>query len=369
MTDRQTARFFDTRGAYLLFATATTEKAVVAERVGRELSSLTPRPPGLRVFDAGMGDASVLSQVMRQMHTVFPRIPWTVVGKEISVEDVRQALVRLPDRLLEHPEMVFVVTNMRFSQAASLCPTDPTDLVWRDVPLSGDTSHEFATQIHNLAIDLADDWKVKTSPNTGNPVYLRPAVVVIYRADHEFLLRSLIPRPGDDPMRYDLIIAAQPYRAAADLGRKVSGVIAPLARSLAPGGRLIGVHSTGQDPGMEVIRGVWPDEDPFLHGRHEIIEEARRRLSDPSLQFPELSDEEATIRYEMHTMPSESAEHIGTSSVLATWNAAAYVAQIDEARLSHAMRSGAWEEATRRVMERYPTVWFEDEAYVIVRAP
>lgn len=369
MTNRETARFFDTRGAYLLFATATTEKAAVAERVGREISRLNPSPPGLRVFDAGMGDASVLSQVMRQMHTVFPRVPWTVVGKEISVEDVRQALVRLPDRLLEHPEMVFAVTNMRFSEATRLCPTDPTDLVWRDVPLSGDTSHQFATQIHDLVIDLADAWEVETSPRTGNPVYVRPAVVVIYRADHEFLLRSLIPRPDDDPIEYDLVIAAQPYRAAASLERKVSRVIAPLARSLAPGGRLIGVHSTGRDPGMEVIRAVWPDEDPFLHGRAEIIAEARRQLDDPELAFPELSDEEATIRYEMHTMPSESAEHIGTSSVLATWNAAAYVSQIDEARLSHAMRSGAWEEATRRVMQRHPTVWFRDEAYLITRAP
>src|SRR5690606_39354793 len=57
----------------------------------------------------------------------------------------------------------------------------------------------------------------------------------------------------------------------------------------------------------------------------------------------------------------------GTSSVLATWNAAAYVAQIDEKRLSEAMHSGAWEDAVRRVMEREPRIWFEDEAYVIVR--
>ena len=46
-------RFFDTRAAYILFANATTEKAVVAERVGREVDYLHPRPPGLRVFDAG----------------------------------------------------------------------------------------------------------------------------------------------------------------------------------------------------------------------------------------------------------------------------------------------------------------------------
>lgn len=366
MTDR-TARFFDTRAAYLLFATATTEKAAVAERLGEELRAIRPEPPGIHVFDAGMGDASVLSQVMREMHTVFPRIPWTIVGKEISIEDVRQALSRLPDRLYEHPEMVFVITNMRFGEAAELRPREVDDLVWRDVPLEGDSSHDFAAQIRRLLGEIAGDWEVETSPRTGNPVYLRPTVVVLYRRDHEFLLRSLIPRPGGPVPAYDLIVAAQPYRAASALENKVGMVIAPLARRLAPGGRLIGIHSTGRDPGMEIIRGVWPDEDPFTHGREDILAEAERHLQDPALDFEAPPGPSGIVRYEMHTMPSESAEHIGTSSVLATWNAAAYVAQIDEPRLSEAMRSGAWEAATREVMERHPRVWFEDELYRVVR--
>lgn len=362
----QRRRFFDTRAAYLLFATATSEKAAVAERIGAELDYLEPSPPGLRIFDAGMGDASVLSGLMRQMHQVFPRIPWTVVGKEISLEDVRQALSRLPDRLLEHPEMVFVVTNMRFGEATRLKPTDPSDLIWRDLALDGDTSHDFATQIRDLLPKLADDWEVVTSPKTGNPIYKRPAVTVIYRADHEFLLRGLIPAPDGPVFGYDLVVAAQAYRAATPVRQKVRSVVAPLARALAPGGRLVGVHSRGRDPGMEIIRGVWPEEDPFAHGRDEIVAAAREELGDDDFEFPELHGSDL-VRYEVHTMPSESAEHIGTSSVLATWNAAAYVAQIDEERLSTAMHSGAWERATRAIMEKYPTVWFEDEAYCIVR--
>lgn len=362
-----TARFFDTRAAYLLFATATTEKTAVAERLGRELAAIDPRPPGIHVFDAGMGDASVLTQVMREMHTIFPRIPWTVVGKEISVEDVRQALGRLPDRLYEHPEMVFVVTNMRFEEAAALCPKDADDLVWRDVALEGSSSHDFAAQIRGLMGDIAADWEVATSPVTGNPVYVRPSVLVLYRQDHEFLLRSLIPRPDSPMAPYDLVIAAQPYRAAAPLERKVGTVIAPLARHLAPGGRLIGIHSTGRDPGMEIIRRVWPDEAPFGHLASDVVEEARRQLDDTAFEFEVPDGAEGRIRYEMHAMPSESAEHIGTSSILATWNAAAYVAQIDEVRLTEAMRSGAWEMATRAVMETHPRVWFEDELYRIIR--
>ncbi|MGA7272155.1 MAG: hypothetical protein WB239_13870 [Acidimicrobiia bacterium] len=362
----RTSRFFDTRAAYLLFATATSEKAAVAERIGAELSHLVPTPPGLRVFDAGMGDASVLTALMRHMHRVFPRIPWTVVGKEISLEDVRQALSRLPDRFFEHPEMVFVVTNMRFDEAVRLKPSHPGRLVWRELALQGETSHDFASQIRDLLPDLAGDWEVETSRRTGNPVYVRPAVLVIWRADHEFLLRQLIPRPGDPSFSYDLMVAAQAYRAATPVERKVRMVVAPLARGLAPGGRLVGIHARGGDPGMEIITGVWPDESPFPHGRDQILAEARTQLSGEGFEFsvPEQGD---VVRYHMHTMPSEAAEHIGTSSIMATWNAAVYVAQIDEERLAEAMRSGAWEAATRSVMERHPTVWFEDEVYLITR--
>ncbi len=362
-----TGRFFDTRAAYMLFATATSEKAQVAERIGRELVHIRPRHPGLWVFDAGMGDASVLTQLMREMHHVFPHIPWTVVGKEISLEDVRQALARLPDRLFEHPEMAFVVTNMRFDEATRLTPKDPASLVWRDVALHGSTSHEFAAQIRSLLPSLSHDWEVRTSERSGNPVYVRPAVLVLYRSDHEFIMRPMIPQPHSGPIHYDLVIAAQAYRAAMTTSRKVGSVVAPLARSLAPGGRLVGVHARGRDPGMDVIRRVWPDEDPFREGVEELRAEAASQLADTDLEFPQLGSDDSLIRYELHTMPSESAEHIGTSSILATWNAAAYVAQIDEQRLSEAMRSGAWEEATRAVMETHPTVWFENEVYLVTR--
>ncbi|MGH8911489.1 MAG: hypothetical protein ACRDVD_03180, partial [Acidimicrobiia bacterium] len=236
------------------------------------------------------------------------------------------------------------------------------------VALTGGTSHEFAAQIRHLLPGLARDWEVRTSPRSGNPVYVRPSVLVLYRDDHEFLLRPMIPHRDDtEAPGYDLIVSAQAYRAAADLERKVSAVVSPLARSLAPGGRLVGIHSRGQDPGMEIIRRVWPHENPFRDSAADILAEARRQLADTDLEFPDLSPADSVVRYEMHTMPSESAEHIGTSSILATWNAAAYVAQIDEERLSEAMRSGAWEAATRAVMEQHPTVWFEDEVYLITR--
>ena len=365
-------RFFDSRASYLMFITATTEKLVVAARIGEELAYVGPGEHALRIFDAGMGDASVLTRLMRQMHRVFPHIPWLVVGKEISLEDVRLALDRLPDRLAEHPELVFVVTNMYNPEAPSLSPSrrNESELIWREVALKGSTTDDFGRQIHGLFSDLVHNWEVVASPKTGNPLYVRPSVLVLYRKDRQFLLNPVIPKPGDVDGKYDLILASQPYRARTTVERKVRIALVPLAKALAPGGRMVVVHSHGDDPGLEIIRGVWPDEDPFQVGRAELVAEARRQLNaaaDADLVFPHQSDQEAIFRYDLQAMPSEVTEHIGTGLTLAAWNAAAYVAQIDEHRLSAALSSGVYVDATQSVLHRDGGLWFHDEAYVVAR--
>lgn len=364
-TDEQ--RFFDTRAAYTMFVHATDEKKVVADRLGREIDHLAIRQPGLRVFDAGMGDASVLDHLMRRIHVDEPHIPWLVVAKEISIEDVRQALIRLPDRFIEHPELVFVVTNMKFSEAPWLRPDDDRPVRWTEVPLEGETSHEFSTQIRDLFDPLAKDWQVDTSPVTGNPVHRHPSVLVLYRKDREFILQSTIPSPSGYDGGYDLVVMSQAYRAKTPVERKVRTVVVPLARALAPGGRLVGIQSYGGDPGCDIVKGVWPDEVPFPYGRRKVVAEARRQLGEDDFTFDALEDDESIFRYSMHTMPSQEIEHIGTSSLVAAFSSAAYVAQIDERRLSEAMATGSYLDVTRKVIEASGGVWFQDESFLIVR--
>ena len=81
-------RFFENRQKYLLFVHTCSEKRVTAARVALELSSIHPRPPALRVFDAGVGDGTVLARVMRAMHGRFPHMPFYVAGKELMPPDV-----------------------------------------------------------------------------------------------------------------------------------------------------------------------------------------------------------------------------------------------------------------------------------------
>src|SRR5512143_1261653 len=101
-------RFFDNRQKYLLFVSTCSEKTEVANRISLEIGNLQPSPPALRLFDAGVGDGTVLSRVMRALHARFPTMPLYAVAKEISYEDVRLMLEKMADRLFEHPATVLV---------------------------------------------------------------------------------------------------------------------------------------------------------------------------------------------------------------------------------------------------------------------
>jgi hypothetical protein len=365
-------RFFDNRQKYLLFVNTCGEKETVARRVGMELAHIHPRPPAIRVFDAGMGDGTVLTRVMREMHRRFPTRPFYFVGKEISLEDVRLSLDKMPDRFYEHPATVMVVTNMYYTEAPWLTPralTAATSLVWHEVGLTGTTAHEFSEQIAALEPFLAKNWQARHSAKTGNPVYERPVALVIYRDDFRFMLDEAIPKQGKVRAEYDLVIASQPYRARVPVEFKASKVIGPLARALGPGGRLLGIHSCGRDPGLEIVRKIWPEENPFSTGRHDLLRAVRADLGKEArhFNFNSYADARAVFRYDMHTLPTEIADSIGTSTLFAAWNAAVYVAQIDDERLARVVGERKYLDATRDVLQQHGGLWFLDESYVVSR--
>jgi len=364
-------RFYDNRQKYLLFVTTCDEKWVVAQRVKREIEHLRPVPPSLGVFDAGMGDGTVLSHVLRNLHAKFLTVPFYVVGKEISLEDVRMSLDKMADRLFEHPQMVIVVTNLMYREAPwlTLDSGDPAQINWHEVALKGSTASEFARGIRDVYPILADGWKVRNSTKSTNLVYERPSVLVLYRSDQRFAVDPIIPKCGEPVRPYDLTIVSQPYQARASAEFKAHRVLAPLTRALAPRGRLILVQSYGNDPGLEIINNVWPDESPFQHGRHSLIDLIKRELGTEARQFEFHADPEDKylFRYHMQVLPTEILNTIGTSTLLAAWNAATYVAQIEDYRLMEAISQGTYLDATSEVLHKHGGMWFNDESFVIVR--
>jgi hypothetical protein len=365
-------RFYDNRQKYLAFVNTCNEKSAVARRAAEELKHIRPTPPAIRVFDAGMGDGTVLARLMRSVHRQFPIVPMLVIAKEISLEDVRLGLEKLPDRLFEHPGTVFVVTNLTYAEAPRLMSRDlqaAASLNWQEVRLSGSSAHEYAEQIEELGPMLAHGWQTKPSPKTGNPTYVRPSVLVIYREDHKFLLDSVIPKPGQVFESYDLILASQPWRARMSAKFKAERVLAPLVRSLAPGGRPLAIQSYGHDPGLQIVQQLWPDENPFQVDRHQLIAALKLELGRDvrDYQFAAMPDDKSIFRYEMHTLPSEIGDRIGTSTLFAAWNAAIYVNQIEDERLDTVVTTGAYLDATQQVLQNHGGLWFNDETFVVSR--
>lgn len=118
---------------------------------------------------------------------------------------------------------------------------------------------------------------------------------------------------------------------------------------------------------MEIIRKVWPDDNPFITTRHDILKAVKQELGSDArdLNFNAYSDKRSIFRYDMHTLPNEVSSSIGTSTLFAAWNAAVYVAQVEDERLEEATLDGRYLEASREVLRERGGLWFFDESYVI----
>jgi hypothetical protein len=313
-----------------------------------------------------------LSRLMRSAHRDFPTVPLLAVAKEISLEDVRLGLEKMPDRFYEHPQTVVVITNLSYMEAPQLAPINgqAAALNWHTLRLKGTSSYEYVEQIEALGSVLSNGWQTTPNPKTGNPAVVRPSVLVIYREDYEFLLDAVIPKPGVSPGQYDFILASQPWRARMSAKFKAQKVLAPLARNLRPGGRLLTVQSYGQDPALEIVQKLWPGENPFQVGRHDLVKALQAELGSElrSFTIDDPPDETALFQYQMHTLPSEIGDRIGTSTLFAAWNAVIYVNQIEDERLDPVVTSGSYLDATQEVLHKYGGLWFNDEAFVVTRA-
>jgi len=369
--DKTPFRFYDNRQNYLAFINTCNEKSAISQRIAKEFQYVQPTAPAFRMFDAGMGDATVLSNCMRYLHHKHPTVPHFIVAKEISMEDVRIGLDKMIDRFSEHPATILVLTNLNYAEAPKLMPRDvltANAMNWREVKLEGTNAYNYREQLESLHDMFAEGWETQTSKVSGNPVFKRPSVVVIYRQDHQILLDSVIPRPGIQNWDYDFILASQPWRATTSAKFKAEKIIAPLARALAPGGRLLAVQSCGKDPAAELVKHFWPELNPFPVTRHDILKETKKVLGRDARDYniKEMSDARSIVKYRMHALPSEiGGANIGTSTLFAAWNASVYVNQIEDERVEEVIKAGTYLDATAKILNKHGGLWFNDETFVI----
>jgi hypothetical protein len=121
---------------------------------------------------------------------------------------------------------------------------------------------------------------------------------------------------------------------------------------------------------LELIQALWPGENPFQVDRRQLLTALRAELGVQAQQFTldPLPDSQSVFRYQMHTLPSESGDRIGTSTLFAAWYAAIYVAQIEDERLDSVVTSGAYRDATQAILQKHGGLWFNDETFVVSRS-
>ena len=364
--------FHEQRQRFHVFAATTNESWVLADRVADELRGLTPGPEGIRIFYAPMDNGITLTRMLRALHAHFPETPVLVVLKGRGLEDLRNTLGRLADRIAEHPLSVFVLTNLYTREALvldKLSADNPEPVDRRDVILEGSRSYDYQLQIAPLYASLSRQWLINQGEHS-QPVYAHPSIVTVWRRDREKELSGLIPRPGTVPPVFDYCLLNHAYLQGHNMHFRINHVLLPAVRSLANGGRMTVVQAHGQDPAHEIVRKVWPDQPlPFI-SRHAIIAALRKELGKAKIRnsISGVTDATSLFRFDMHTLPVLEDKEIGALSLSSAWNNAIYFAEVKEELAQAAIREGTRHlDITGEVLRAHGGLWFVNETFRVTR--
>ena len=266
-------RFFDDRLKYLSFIQNTSEKRAISEQLAPHIASMEQNRTFLRVLDAGTGDGTVKSNVIKTFHKYHPYTSLLITGKEISYEDLKNTLEKMPDRFVEHPNLLVTMTNVKFAELGHIENSNKIkgkNVKSYNLVLKHDNSFDFHGQINKLNSFIKKNWGIEID-NKSRTSYANPCIIRIYREDHKRYIEPFIDNDYKNN-NYDLIIASQAYRAASEVKTKVNNVIAPLMRLLNKSGKLLVTHSCGGDTVEKILKVAWKDKKPFPNKAKDIIE-------------------------------------------------------------------------------------------------
>ena len=364
--------FHEQRQRFHMFANTTNESWALADRLSKDLADLRPDAEGIRIFYAPMDNGVALTRMLRAVHAHFPDEPVLVVVKGRSLEDLRNTMSRMVDRLAEHPKLVLVMTNMYLREAVNLrkqAQDNPHEIVWRNIALEGSRSYDFQLQLAEQFGALAKEWLVKQG-EYAQPVYECPSVAVIHRRDSSEATEAILPSNGGQEMQYDYGVLNRPYLHSHTMKFRTDFVLKPLAERLVAGGRMAVVQSCGQDPAHEIVEKMWPGIPVPVVSRHDIIREFRRALGGERADFTfgGMTDTRSLYRFDMHTLPIFEGSEIGASALSSAWSNAVYYAQVKEELIQSAVDEGSRHlEVTRDVLVRNGGLWFVNEMFSATR--
>ena len=151
---------------------------------------------------------------------------------------------------------------------------------------------------------------------------------------------------------------------------KAEKVLTPLARSLAPNGRLLVIQSYGHDPALEIVQKLWPDEDPFKVDRRQLLAALKSRTRARGERFHARGAGGRQVDLPLrdaHAADRDRRPHRHVDPVR----------RVERGDLRQPDRGGAPRRGRddrlptstprRSVLQKHGGLWFNDETFVVTR--
>jgi len=357
-------RFFDDRLKYLSFIQNTSEKRAISSELTPFIASMPQNRTFLRILDAGTGDGTVKSNVIKTFHKYHPYTSLLITGKEISYEDLKNTLEKMPDRFVEHPNLLVTMTNVKFAELGHIENANKIKnkkVKVHNLILKEDNSFDFHTQINNLNNFIKKNWGIEID-NKSRTSYSNPCLIRIYREDHKRYLEPFIDNDYENN-NYDLIIASQAYRAASAVKTKVNNVIAPLMRLLNKSGRLLVTHSCGEDTVEKILKIAYKDKKPFPNKAKDIIDFLKNNPVGENSRYSFSKPKPYSFKF--RRSPDQTVTELFGHGVDSKWANILYIGQIPEKDIQIVEKSPTIYKKVRAAILKEERMFFKNEIFSI----
>ena len=361
-------RFFDDRLKYLSFIQNTGEKKAISEKIYSHIASLSQNKSYLRVLDAGTGDGTIFSNIVKSFHRFHPYTSLLITGKEVSYEDLKNTLDKTPDRFVEHPNLLITMSNVKFSELGSIESSNKIKdkrVKKFNLVLKSDNSYDFNSQISGAKLGnfIKKNWGIEID-NRGRTSYSSPCIIWIYREDNERHLKQFI---GNDYKnnKYDLIVASQAYRAASSVKVKVNNVIGPLMRLLNKSGKLLVTHSCGGESVQKILKLAFKDKEAFPNTAKDIIEYLKDNPFGENNIFKFLNP--ISYYFKFRKSPDQTVTELFGHNIDAKWANILYVGQIPEKDILNVEANQRLHNKVKKAINNSGKIQFKNEIFSIVR--
>ena len=361
-------RFFDDRLKYLSFIQNTGEKKAISEKIYSHIAGMSQNKSYLRVLDAGTGDGTICSNIIKSFHRYHPYTSLLLTGKEVSYEDLKNTLEKMPDRFVEHPNLLVTMSNVKFSELGLVESSNKIQdkkVKKFNLVLKSDNSFDFNSQISGnlLGNFIKKNWGIEID-NKGRTSYSNPCIIRIYREDNERHLKQFI---GNDYKndKYDLIVASQAYRAASSVKMKVNNVIGPLMRLLNKSGKLLVTHSCGGESVQKILKLAFKDKEAFPNTAKDIIEYLKANPFGENNIYKFLNP--ISYYFKFKKSPDQTVTELFGHNVDAKWANIIYVGQIPEKDILIVESNSRLFNKVKKTINSSSQIQFKNEIFSIVK--